>query len=86
MIFLSVFRIYISTIVYMFVHMFLGLPVSIVDILPTFGCCIGWCKLSLRLYVFVCVCMRLYAFVCLFGVSADCWILGDLFQLFLFME
>ena len=48
----------------MFVSMFLGLPVSIVGILPTFGCCIGWCKLSLCLYAFVCVCMRLFAFVC----------------------
>ena len=39
--------------------------------------------------VFVCVCMCLYAFVCVcmrLYVSADCWILGDLFQLFLFME
>ena len=47
MIFLSVFRIYISAVVYMFVRMFLGLPVSIVGILPTFGCCIWLCKWSL---------------------------------------
>ena len=64
MIFLSVSHIYISAVFYMFVSMFLGLPVSIVGILPTFGCCIGWCKLSLCLYAFVCVCMRLFAFVC----------------------